>query len=176
MATAGVCELCSLLLYFGMSLTRSHIWNVSDSTLILLCFSIYNILTPDHPVQTVHLGDEDHSFGMSLTRPSISTALGEHAVSFDFGTVEEVFCKNRGSPLGMQSVQKEARAVWPVYCVKGNGDVVVAYTDLSPRYFLLSIIILDFCQDVTTFLGKLEIHKYYGNISFFVKISKLTTV
>ena len=97
-----------------------------------MCFSIYNILDPNQALQTIHLGDEDHSFGMSLTRPSIGTALGEYAVSFDFGAVEEVSCKNRGSP-GVQRSQRDVKNVWPVYCVKGNGDVVVAYTDLSPR-------------------------------------------
>ena len=66
---------------------------------------------------------------MSLTRPSISTALGEHAVSFDFGSGEEVSYKNKGSPVS----QRDVKMVWPVYCVKGNGDVVVAYSDLSQR-------------------------------------------
>ena len=83
-------------------------------------------------MQTIHLGDEDHSLGMSLSRPSISTALGEHTVSFDFGNAEEVFCKNKGSPI-FQNSQREVKKVWPIYCVKGNGDVIVAFSDLSPR-------------------------------------------
>jgi len=34
-----------------------------------------------------------------------------------------------------------APIVWPLYCVRGNGDVVVAFSDISDRLVLLDMIV-----------------------------------
>ena len=87
-------------------------------------------MEPERPVQTVFLGDTEVSYSLSLSQPSpISGALGDCVMSFDFGPSEEVQ-KKSGS---YRSSKVDTRTVWPIYCVRGNGDVIVAYTDLSER-------------------------------------------
>ncbi|XP_053375397.1 nucleoporin 88-like [Mercenaria mercenaria] len=109
-----------------------HPGSSADTHVVILTsdnlISIYDIMEPGRPVQTVFLGDNEPSYGLSLSRPlSISGALGDYIMSFDFGLAVDVEKKSGSYRAG----KTETRTVWPVYCVRGNGDVIVAYTDLS---------------------------------------------
>ncbi|KAL3856806.1 hypothetical protein ACJMK2_011523 [Sinanodonta woodiana] len=96
----------------------------SDNT---LC--VYSLREPDSPVQVISLGEEERSISMSYSRQF--AVLTDNAVSFDFGTEVKVHLKNQGyleTPKSQGSV-----TLWPVYCLRGNGDVVVVYTDLESK-------------------------------------------
>ncbi|XP_060594751.1 nucleoporin 88-like [Ruditapes philippinarum] len=106
------------------STTDTHVVLLTSDNLV----SIYDIMDPDRSVQTVFLGDSEVSYSLSLSHPSpISGALGDCVMSFDFGP-SEVVEKKSGS---YRASKMDTRTVWPVYCVRGNGDVIIAYTDLS---------------------------------------------
>ncbi|XP_041349036.1 nucleoporin 88-like [Gigantopelta aegis] len=90
-------------------------------------FSIYDISEPDKPVQMIHLDDGEFDFNVSPSKMTLSTALGETAVSFDFGPPVELKVKER---LGIVTNDDDIQ-VWPAYIVKGSGDVVIAYTALN---------------------------------------------
>lgn len=95
-----------------------------------MCYSIYSLVDPEKPAQTIYLGDSEPAYSLPLTRPSTSSALGYNVVAFDFGLSVEVKKKS-----GFRKTAKGAGlTVWPLYCVRGNGDVVVAYSDLSERW------------------------------------------
>jgi hypothetical protein len=107
--------------------------------LTFIFYSIYDILDPDRHVQTVFLGDSEVSYSLSLSHPSpISGALGDCVMSFDFGP-SEVVEKKSGS---YRASKMDTRTVWPIYCVRGNGDVIIAYTDLSHRSVINTVLFL----------------------------------
>ena len=90
---------------------------------------MYSLREPDSPVQVISLGEEERSISMSYSRQF--AVLTDNAVSFDFGTEVKVHLKNQGyleTPKSQGSV-----TLWPVYCLRGNGDVVVVYTDLESK-------------------------------------------
>lgn len=73
------------------------------------------------------LGDSLQDLTDSPSKPSYRAALGDVAASFDFGPPLELKRKNR-----FHSTLTSPDVVWPAYIVFGNGDVIIAYTDLSP--------------------------------------------
>lgn len=96
----------------------------------MLFQSTYNIQEPNVPLQVIHLGDRDQNFSQSPTRKSYNAALGERATCFDFGPPQELERKQRN----LSITNRDSYMVWPVYVVKGNGDVLVAYVDINePR-------------------------------------------
>lgn len=90
-------------------------------------FSTYDLREPDVPIHIVTLGDSLQDLTDSPSKTSYRAALGDVAASFDFGPPVELKRKNR-----FHSTLTSPDVVWPAYIVFGNGDVVIAYTDLSP--------------------------------------------
>lgn len=90
-------------------------------------FSTYDLREPDVPIHIVTLGDSLQDLTDSPSKTSYRAALGDVAASFDFGPPVELKRKNR-----FHSTLTSPDVVWPTYIVFGNGDVVIAYTDLSP--------------------------------------------
>ncbi|XP_052220932.1 nucleoporin 88-like isoform X2 [Dreissena polymorpha] len=117
-----------------------HPGSTGDTHIVFLTsdniINVYDILDPERPTQTLYLGDGEPSIILSQTRPSTSCALGDNVVCFDFGPPVEVF-KNAGSMKGSKG--SAGLTVWPLYCVRGNGDVIVAYSDLAARPTRLAI-------------------------------------
>ncbi|XP_067648848.1 nucleoporin 88-like [Haliotis asinina] len=108
-----------------------HPGSSSDSHIVLLTsdnvLSIYDLADPEKAMKTFDLDSGSRfDFNPSPTKIRLSSALGETAVSFDFGPATELKTRQR---LGVSTLQ-ETLPVWPVYIVKGNGDVMVVYTSL----------------------------------------------
>lgn len=103
--------------------TDSHMTLLTSDNLL----STYDLREPDVPIHTVTLGDSLQDLTDSPSKTSYRAALGDVAASFDFGPPVELKRKNR-----FHSTLTSPDVVWPAYIVFGNGDVVIAYTDLSP--------------------------------------------
>nr|XP_022342130.1 nuclear pore complex protein Nup88-like [Crassostrea virginica] len=103
--------------------TDSHLTLLTSDNLL----STYDLNEPDVPIHVVKLGDAAQDLTDSPTKPSYRAALGDVAASLDFGPPVELRRKNR-----RHSTLAAPDVVWPAYIVYGNGDVVIAYTDLSP--------------------------------------------
>ena len=91
------------------------------------CCSIYNIQDPNVPVQVIKLSHAPQDINQSPTKVSFPAALGEHAASFDFGP--PITLKKKSRPYAR--TEGAEVTVWPAYIVRGNGDVLVAYTEVS---------------------------------------------
>ena len=103
-------------------------------------FRIYNITEPDEPEQVIPLADYPDSFSLSASRSTFRAALGENTVSFDFGPPTEL--KTQPARGGKSS---KTELAWPVYLLKGNGDVYSVMTVISKRWdFLTKIHFLHF--------------------------------
>lgn len=89
--------------------------------------STYDLKEPDVPLHTVKLGDAVQDVSDSPNKPSYRAALGDVAASFDFGPAIPLQRKNR-----LHSTLVSPDVVWPAYVVYGNGDVIIAFTDLTP--------------------------------------------
>ncbi|KAK3082723.1 hypothetical protein FSP39_003496 [Pinctada imbricata] len=104
--------------------TDTHITCLtSDNTL-----STYNISEPESPSQIIKFGENVQEFSQSPSRKNFSAVLGDVAASFDFGTPLELVKKQRLHSSSLRPLEPDI--VWPVYVVRGNGDVIMAYTDL----------------------------------------------
>ncbi|XP_071178496.1 nucleoporin 88-like isoform X2 [Mytilus edulis] len=111
------------VLWHPGSETDSHIaFLTSDNTL-----SIYNIQEPNIPVQVIKLSNAPQDINQSPTKVSFPAVLGEYAASFDFGP--PVTLKKKQRPY--TKTETASVTVWPAYIVRGNGDVLVAYTEVS---------------------------------------------
>jgi len=94
--------------------------------------SLYSVQEPNAPIQIIHLDGSSQDISHTSNQASISAAHAEAAVGFDFGPPLEL---NRKQRLTSRSVGSDVLTVWPAYIVRGNGDIVIAYTDVnSPRY------------------------------------------
>ncbi|UYV66913.1 NUP88 [Cordylochernes scorpioides] len=71
---------------------------------------IYDISQPLYPIQTIPLGDNN----TSISSPTFANYLGENAVCFDFGQPVSALC-------------------CPIFILKGNGDVLMIYSDLDRK-------------------------------------------
>lgn len=108
----------TILISFSL-MHHIHVWSCF--------FSTYDLREPDVPIHIVTLGDSLQDLTDSPSKTSYRAALGDVAASFDFGPPVELKRKNR-----FHSTLTSPDVVWPAYIVFGNGDVVIAYTDLSP--------------------------------------------
>ncbi|XP_064613240.1 nucleoporin 88-like [Liolophura sinensis] len=72
--------------------------------------STYNIIQPEQPIEIITLSDGDAG---NVSR--FQAVLGDVAVSFDFGQPVEM--------------GKQKQTAWPVYILRGNGDVLMAYSN-----------------------------------------------
>ena len=99
---------------------------------LILFFSVYKLTEPDRPWTSVSLQPQDSanlSF-FSPTRLNIGTALGETAVSFTFGPAQELQPAKR--PFQSPKAE-EVITVWPVYFVKGNGDIMLTFSEVMSK-------------------------------------------
>ncbi|KAJ8312006.1 hypothetical protein KUTeg_009379 [Tegillarca granosa] len=115
-------QLLQVLWHPGSEMDTHITFLTSDNTL-----STYDIQEPNVPLQVIHLGDRDQNFSQSPTKRSYSAALGESATCFDFGPPLELGRKQKNLSL----TNRDSYLVWPVYVVKGNGDVLIAYVDIN---------------------------------------------
>lgn len=88
------------------------------------------MLEPDRPTKVTYIQPQNE-MSTSFTSPSklnIMAALGETVVGFDFGGPQEI------QPLPQQfqiPKQEDVLTVWPVFFVKGNGDIIVSYSEVT---------------------------------------------
>ncbi|XP_072044690.1 nucleoporin 88-like [Amphiura filiformis] len=109
-----------------------HPGSASDTHVLLLTtdntLRIYEISNPHKAAQVHGLGEHSTSFSLSSSRSTFEVALGEIAVSFDFGLPVE--CAARGG------AKAEDNLLYPVYILKGNGDIFLLNISLTDsRYF-----------------------------------------
>ncbi|KAK7087821.1 nucleoporin 88-like [Littorina saxatilis] len=109
-----------------------HPGSPSDTHLAVLTsdniFSVYNLTEPERPLSSTNLQPgELNSFQASPTKFNISAALGETAVAFTFGPPHELRPVKRPFQIPKS---EDAVTVWPVYVVRGNGDVMVTYSEV----------------------------------------------
>ena len=107
-------------------MTLRLIIHINNILLLFFIYSIYNIQDPNIPFQVMKLSNAPPDIEQSPSKVSFSAALGEYGASFDFGPSISLkkkprpYTKNEGTSL----------TVWPAYIVRGNGDVLVAYTEV----------------------------------------------
>ena len=85
-------------------------------------------MEPERPLSSTHL--QPGEINTTLSSPSkfsISAALGETAVAFTFGPPQELQPVKK--PFQTPSTEHVV-TVWPVYVVKGNGDIMVTYSEV----------------------------------------------
>ncbi|XP_076453117.1 nucleoporin 88-like [Babylonia areolata] len=90
-------------------------------------FSVYSLTEPEHPESTTRLQAGEMTSSVSPSKFNISMALGETAVAFTFGPPQELQPVKR--PFQVHRME-DAITVWPVYFIKGNGDVMVTYSEV----------------------------------------------
>ncbi|XP_069135413.1 nucleoporin 88-like isoform X2 [Argopecten irradians] len=113
------------VLWHPGSETDTHLAFLSSNGVL----SVYNIQQPDVPVQVIHLDSGGPEPSQSSSCISVATALGEKTMGFDFGPPIQLSRRPTFSQ-SSQSSQSDSVTVWPAYVVKGNGDMMVAYTDI----------------------------------------------
>ena len=89
-------------------------------------FRIYDITEPNSHQQLISMSDNDTQFNTMTSRNRFSVALGDNVVAFDFGPPIELKLKNR-----RESSSKMPEQAWPVYLLRGSGDICVLYTSLN---------------------------------------------
>ncbi|CAG5129499.1 unnamed protein product [Candidula unifasciata] len=109
-----------------------HPGSKTDSHLALLTsdnmLSVYDIQQPDHPISTINVNTGDVSVTHSPSRSLVGAALGDIAVAFDFGP--PIILQPKPRVLQM-SAKIDPIEVWPVYCLRGSGEVMLLYSHLS---------------------------------------------
>ncbi|CAH1800974.1 unnamed protein product [Owenia fusiformis] len=87
---------------------------------------IYNINEPQHADQTFHLSDLPLNVTTAVSRSVFAeVSMGEIAVSFDFGPPHDI---------KLSSLSKaKTEIAWPIYILKGNGDVYSLNTSVNAR-------------------------------------------
>ena len=88
-------------------------------------FRLYDIADPHKAIQTHRLGEHPSSFTLSSSRSTFAVALGEIAVSFDFGVPVE------GPSKVSRGATDDENLLVPVYILKGNGDVFLLNMSLT---------------------------------------------
>ncbi|GAB1599612.1 nuclear pore complex protein Nup88-like [Argonauta hians] len=112
-----------------------HPGSYYDGHLVFLALDnvlrICDVNEPDKIFQEIHLV----SPGTPLVPCSLYTvAIGDSAVSFDFGAALDV-------PYSAQPVrQRKSRTVWPIYVLRGSGDVLVVYSDITSKVSPFSLL------------------------------------
>ncbi|XP_022109668.1 nuclear pore complex protein Nup88-like isoform X2 [Acanthaster planci] len=122
--SSGTLRLLQAAWYPGSDSDIHVVLLTSDNTL-----RVYDVTSPHKPIQCHRLGEYSTSYSLSANRSTFEVALGDIAVAFDFGPVMEEPTK----------IERRSNAppplLYPVYILKGNGDVFLLKTSLSePRY------------------------------------------
>lgn len=89
---------------------------------------MYDIQQPDQPISIMNVNTGDDSVTHSPNRSLVGAALGDSAVAFDFGP--PVILQPKPRVLQM-SAKIDPVEVWPVYCLRGSGEVMLLYSHLS---------------------------------------------
>lgn len=103
------------------SWTSSHIAVLTSDNRFL----VYDFLESDQPISTVDINRGYTAPNSSPIKNFVGAALGEVAVAFDFSMPMTL----HGQP--GSSAAEHPLEVWPVYCVRGNGAVMLVYSNLS---------------------------------------------
>ncbi|XP_027196311.2 DNA polymerase delta interacting protein 2 isoform X1 [Dermatophagoides pteronyssinus] len=82
---------------------------------------LFDIFNEYEPIKTVHLGN-DYNSGL------YSGALGENAVSFDFGPSLSQYHNNNNN---LSMTMKELIDIYSIFVLKENGDVLLLYLNLK---------------------------------------------
>ncbi|XP_041456518.1 nuclear pore complex protein Nup88-like [Lytechinus variegatus] len=88
-------------------------------------FRLYDITSPLKPVQTHRLGSHATSFALSSSHSTFDAALGEIAITFDYGPPSLVQANTVYRGAGSESF------IYPVFILRGNGDIYVLNTSLT---------------------------------------------
>lgn len=120
-------------------------------------YSIYDISSPQICFQEIKLSDPSNP-EVKDTSYKFASSLGQIAVSFDFGlpidkrpnkqdSSNETFASSASAATAATAATantaitstnitliEEDSCVWPIYVLKGNGDVVLVYNDLHNIY------------------------------------------
>ncbi|GFO29652.1 nuclear pore complex protein nup88 [Plakobranchus ocellatus] len=96
-------------------------------------FCVYSILEAEQAISSVFICSGDVAQETSPSKSFVGAALGEVAVAFDFGIPITVRGKRQVmmTTAGSSSRLLPSIEVWPVYCVRGNGAVMLIYSHLS---------------------------------------------
>ncbi|KAK7505991.1 hypothetical protein BaRGS_00002713 [Batillaria attramentaria] len=91
-------------------------------------FSVYSLTDSERPVSAACvMPGEMSTVQGSPSKLNISAHLGETAVAFNFGPPQELQAVQRPFQPPQPS---DTLTVWPVFLVKGNGDILVTYSDV----------------------------------------------
>ncbi|XP_038054719.1 nucleoporin 88-like [Patiria miniata] len=124
MMSSGTLRLLQAAWYPGSDTDRHLVLLTSDNTL-----RIYDMTSPHKPIQCHRLGEYSTSYSLSANRSTFEVALGDIAVAFDFGPAMEEPTRPGRRP------SAPVPFLFPIYILKGNGDVFLLLTSLSePRY------------------------------------------
>ncbi|XP_014780339.1 nucleoporin 88 isoform X1 [Octopus bimaculoides] len=112
-----------------------HPGSYYDGHLVFLALDnilrICDINEPDKIFQEISLSSSNVSPSMHYSLYSV--AIGDAAVSFDFGSITELPCKSR-------TTSKKTRLVWPIYILRGSGDVLLLYSDITSKSSKFSLL------------------------------------
>ncbi|KAK6184474.1 hypothetical protein SNE40_006942 [Patella caerulea] len=106
------------------SKTDSHLAMLTSDNML----STFDIANPDKACHVINMDTIHTGLNISPNKLSFSAALGEKTVAFDFG--EPFQLQQKRKVLGLQAEEEETTA-WPIYLVKGNGNIYVTYCNLS---------------------------------------------
>ncbi|XP_015792387.1 nuclear pore complex protein Nup88 [Tetranychus urticae] len=135
--------------------TRWHPGSPSGSSHIAIltnddCIRIYDISSPHICFQEIKLSDPSNS-EVKYSSYKFASSLGQIAVSFDFGlpidkrltkqdNSNETFASSASAATSQANTAtnttliEEDSCIWPIYVLKGNGDVLLVYNDLHNTY------------------------------------------
>ncbi|KAJ8044244.1 Nuclear pore complex protein Nup88 [Holothuria leucospilota] len=99
--------------------SASHVVFLTSDNII----RIYDTSNAAKAMQVTKLGNEGPSYSLSPSHTTFEVALGDIAVAFDFGVPLEVPSNN------------STDLVYPLYILKGNGDVFMLLTSLQNRRY-----------------------------------------
>lgn len=119
--------------------SKWHPGSLNDQHIVILTNDNYlrfiNIFDAGLPVEEIRLPLSNDPTSVNYSFSMFASSLGETAVSFDFGapTVKSAF--NRGDELDLEAQKVPINDVyWPIYILKGSGDVLLIYSNLLNTY------------------------------------------
>lgn len=121
--------------------SKWHPGTLNDQHVVILTndnfLRFINIFEPNLPTQEIKLLSNSNDVSFSdYTFSMFASSLGETAVSFDFGAPTVKYnSKNRGDEIETEKLKVPMNEVyWPIYILKGNGDVLLIYSNLLNTY------------------------------------------
>lgn len=120
-------------------------------SLFILFYSIYDVSVPQVCLAEIRLSDPTNG-DLKYSSSKFASSLGQTAVSFDFGLPidkrivqssnlhHETFASSSTINMSNQkssnnsNLIEEDSCIWPIYVLRGNGDVLLVYNDLHNTY------------------------------------------